>query len=67
MIGMILTAVFLILLVAASAFFSSSETAILSVSKVQLRQLIKDRIPGDRTEKERLGKRQGVGDNFDRQ
>ena len=44
--GMILTAVFLILLVAASAFFSSSETAILSVSKVQLRQLIKDRIPG---------------------
>ena len=46
MMGMILTAVFLILLVAASAFFSSSETAILSVSKVQLRQLIKDRIPG---------------------
>ena len=44
----ILTAIFLVALVAASAFFSSSETALLSISKVQLRQMIKDKMAGAR-------------------
>ena len=44
----ILTAILLVALVAASAFFSSSETALLSISKVQLRQMIKDKMAGAR-------------------
>ena len=42
----VLTLVLLVVLVAASAFFSSSETALLSISKVQLRQMIKDKVAG---------------------
>ena len=44
--SIVLTAVLLVVLVAASAFFSSSETALLSLSKITLRQMIKDKIPG---------------------
>ena len=42
----VLTLVLLVVLVASSAFFSSSETALLSISKVQLRQMIKDKVAG---------------------
>lgn len=42
----VVTALFLILLVGASAFFSSSETALLSISKIHLRQMVKDKMPG---------------------
>ena len=46
MIGILLTVLLLIFLVGASAFFSSSETAILSLSKISLRQMVKENIPG---------------------
>ena len=42
----VLTVVLLVVLVGASAFFSSSETALLSISKIHLRQMVKDRMPG---------------------
>lgn len=44
----VITAIFLILLVGASAFFSSSETALLSISKIHLRQMLKDKLPGSK-------------------
>lgn len=44
--SVVLISVLLLALVAASAFFSSSETALLSISKVQLRQMIKEKLPG---------------------
>ena len=43
-----LIALLLLALVAASGFFSSSETALLSISKVQLRQMIKEKMVGAR-------------------
>lgn len=42
------TSLLLVALVAASGFFSSSETALLSISRVQLRQMIKDKMVGAR-------------------
>ncbi len=42
----VLTMILLLLLVGASAFFSSSETAFLSLSKIHLRQMLKERMPG---------------------
>ena len=42
------TSLLLVALVAASAFFSSSETALLSISRVQLRQMMKDKMVGAR-------------------
>ncbi len=44
----VLTVILLLLLVGASAFFSSSETAFLSLSKIHLRQMLKERMPGAR-------------------
>lgn len=42
----VFTMILLLLLVGASAFFSSSETAFLSLSKIHLRQMLKERMPG---------------------
>ncbi len=42
----VITMILLLLLVGASAFFSSSETAFLSLSKIHLRQMLKERMPG---------------------
>lgn len=44
--NILVTAILLVLLVAISAFFSSSETAYLSLSKVTLKQLTKEKVPG---------------------
>ncbi|AEE17550.1 hemolysin family protein [Treponema brennaborense] len=46
--SIVLTALLLVLLVCASAFFSSSETAFLSLSRITVRQLVKDNVPGSR-------------------
>ena len=44
--NILVTAILLVLLVSVSAFFSSSETAYLSLSKVTLKQLTKEKVPG---------------------
>ncbi len=44
--NIIATAILLVALVAMSAFFSSSETAFLSLSKVDVKQMLKAKIPG---------------------
>lgn len=46
--SIVITAIFLVLLVAFSAFFSSSETAYLSLSKISLKQLLKEKVPGSK-------------------